>query len=303
MKIRGTIPLENGDKLGATIHVPARLDRHVSSPGAALADVLAALPLAERAATTIISHGTLVTQLAYYRAASQLLRIMDAPVLTYDRRGRLDSAAQPTDYSIDTEVADLQALLAATGATRVLGHSFGGMVGLFTAAVDPRIENLVCYDAPVNVQGGLNHMWSTEAEEAMQAGKPGLAWALLVNRISTAGPLSKLPVPLLTQIARVLPLSGSGREHLHLLHTCLKEMRAVVENDVTLEMFEQLPTTRLFTGGFSPDYFAAAAAQLSAAVPQVEWRSVRGYFHEGPMRGDRALATQIANALRLKANP
>ncbi|MFC0582359.1 alpha/beta fold hydrolase [Micrococcoides hystricis] len=297
VKIRGTVPSGAKARIGATLHLPASLSRYVSSPGAALADVLGRLPAEYREQTVIIAHGTLVTQLAYYRAAGQLVPLLDAPVLTYDRRGRMDSSAQPADYSAQTEIEDLQALLAATGASRLLGHSFGGMVALLTAAEDDRVKNVVTYDAPINLNGRLNHMWSPDADDAFAAGQTGRAWALLVNRLATAGPLSWLPVPLLTQVSRILPLSGSGREHLRLMGTCLNEMRAVVQSKPTVKTFANLPETTLITGGFSPKYFVQAAQALATAMPSVHLLRAAGYFHEGPMRGDRKLARALAEAL------
>lgn len=298
MKIRGTIPAGYHGVLGVTLHLPSALQRYASSPGAALADVFAALPDTQRSNTVVISHGTLVTQLAYYRAANQLMPLLEAPVITYDRRGRMDSSKQPKDYSADTEIADLQALLSASGATRVLGHSFGGMVALLTAAKDQRITNVVTFDAPINLDGRLDHMWDPEAYDALAAGETGRAWALLVNRLATAGPLSRLPVPVLTQVSRVLPLSGSGREHLRLMSTCLNEMCAVVQSHPTVDTFAELPTTTLFTGGFSPKYFVTAAQALATAVPKVQLRRAAGYFHEGPMRGDRRLSRALAAELK-----
>lgn len=295
--IRGKVPAGGHGVLGVTLHLPRSLERYASSPGAALADVFAALPAQARQRSVIIAHGTLVTQLAYYRAANQLLPLLQAPVITYDRRGRMDSSPQPKDYSAATEVADLQALLTASGAGRVLGHSFGGMVALLTAAQDPRITNVVTFDAPINLDGRLNHMWAPDADDALAAGQTGRAWALLVNRLATAGPLSWLPVPILTLVSKVLPLSGSGREHLRLMGTCLNEMRAVVHSHPTVQTFAALPTTTLFTGGFSPKYFVSAAQALALELPEVQLRRAAGYFHEGPMRGDRKLARALAAEL------
>jgi len=51
-------------------------------------------------------------------------------VHTIERRGRGESGDRPDAYSIDRECEDVAALQAATRATLVFGHSFGGLVAL-----------------------------------------------------------------------------------------------------------------------------------------------------------------------------
>src|SRR5437667_12695675 len=69
----------------------------------------------------VISHGGT-------RAAEQYRALADAlasqfTVIAYDRRGRGASGPGRVDDGLDVEVADLEAVLRATGATRVFGHS------------------------------------------------------------------------------------------------------------------------------------------------------------------------------------
>jgi pimeloyl-ACP methyl ester carboxylesterase len=54
-------------------------------------------------------------------------------VHTIERRGRGESSPQGGDYSMVKECEDVLALRAATGASLLVGHSFGGLVALEVA--------------------------------------------------------------------------------------------------------------------------------------------------------------------------
>lgn len=71
-------------------------------------------------------------------------------VWVYDRRGRGDSG-DAEDYSLDCEVEDLRAMVAATGALpHVVAHSFGAVVALQALAAGVEMRSLVVYEPPVN---------------------------------------------------------------------------------------------------------------------------------------------------------
>ncbi|MFT4657042.1 MAG: pimeloyl-ACP methyl ester carboxylesterase [Ilumatobacter sp.] len=71
-------------------------------------------------------------------------------VWTYDRRGRGEST-NASDYSLDREVEDLQAILEATGETaHVIAHSFGAVIALQAALAGAEMRSLAAYEPPVN---------------------------------------------------------------------------------------------------------------------------------------------------------
>lgn len=71
-------------------------------------------------------------------------------VWVYDRRGRGDSG-DGYDHELEREVEDLLAVIAAAGSTpHVVGHSFGALVALRTAATtDVDLRSLVLYEPPL----------------------------------------------------------------------------------------------------------------------------------------------------------
>ncbi|MCX6498569.1 MAG: alpha/beta hydrolase [Arthrobacter sp.] len=263
----------------------------VSAPGGAPDGVSAA-------GGVVVVHGTLITDALYRSFARTLGRLLGRPVHCYNRRGRAGSSPQPPDYSAATEVADLAAVLRHTGATDVVAHSYGGFVALQATRSVP-IRRLVTYDAAVSLAGNLNGRWRPELERSVAAGELDHAWALLVQGLETAGPVSKLPLGALRMLSILSARTTLGVEMRELLPTAVAEMRAVLAADAELADFAALTTpTLMLTGGWSPGYFADTGRQLAAAVPAIEFAVVPGQLHEGPIRpGNRRLALVAARFL------
>ncbi|WP_320537260.1 alpha/beta hydrolase [Pseudarthrobacter sp. IC2-21] len=242
----------------------------------------------------VIVHGTLVTDALYRPFARKLSLLLGRPVHCYNRRGRAGSSPQPDDYSADTEIGDLAAVMEKTGSTDVVAHSYGGFVALQAARTLP-IGRLVTYDAAVSLSGNLSHRWRPELEDAVTAGQLNHAWAHLVQGLGTAGPLSYLPLGALRMLSILSARTNLGTEMRQLLPTAVKEMRAVLAADADLDDFAALTTPILMlSGGWSPAYFAETGRQLAAAVPSIEFRIVPGQLHEGPIRPGKGLAVRIA---------
>ena len=242
----------------------------------------------------VLVHGTLVTDALYRPFARKLSVLLGRPVHCYNRRGRAGSSIQPDDYSADTEVSDLAAVMDRTGSTDVVAHSYGGFVALLAARTLP-IRRLVTYDAAVSLSGNLSHRWRPELEDAVTAGQLNHAWAHLVQGLGTAGPLSYLPLGALRMLSILSARTNLGTEMRQLLPTAVKEMRAVLDADAGLDDFASLSTPILMlSGGWSPAYFAETGRQLAAAVPSIDFRVVPGQLHEGPIRPGKGLAVRIA---------
>ncbi len=79
--------------------------------------------------------------------------------VTYDRRGRGDSG-DTTPYTVEREVEDLDALIAAVGGSAaVFGFSSGGVLAPLAAARGSAISHLVLYEPSYPVDGG-GFRWS-----------------------------------------------------------------------------------------------------------------------------------------------
>ena len=77
-------------------------------------------------------------------------------VVNYDRRGRGESAGRGP-YVLDSEIADLRALIAELGSAAALfGSSSGGAIGLASAAAGLPVSKLALWEGPL----GVRHGWS-----------------------------------------------------------------------------------------------------------------------------------------------
>jgi pimeloyl-ACP methyl ester carboxylesterase len=294
-----TIQTDDGD---------GHLQLHTFRPatGAATSAGWSAAAPAERQAAprpagdgVVVVHGTLITDALYRSFARNLSLLLGCPVHCYNRRGRAGSSPQPPHYSAATEVADLAAVLRQTGSADVFAHSYGGFVALQALRSVP-IRRLVTYDAAVSLAGDLSSRWRPELERSVAAGELDHAWALLVQGLETAGPVSRLPLGALRMLSILSARTALGAEMRELLPTAVAEMRAVLAADAELADFAAITTpTLMLTGGWSPDYFAGTGRQLAAAVPAIEFAVVPGQLHEGPIRpGNRRLALLAARFLR-----
>jgi pimeloyl-ACP methyl ester carboxylesterase len=143
--------------------------------------------------------------MAYARQYSQLAEALAGSFTVYvpDRRGRGMSPKPYTrDHVIERDIEDLDAVLAATGATRVFGLSSGATIGLTTAARFPRIRKLAVFEPPMFV-GGLPRGQIGRFERAMAKGD-------LAAGFAAAGKTMRL-VPLLRFIPNWLLASMLGR--------------------------------------------------------------------------------------------
>ncbi|MFJ4210231.1 alpha/beta fold hydrolase [Paenarthrobacter sp. NPDC089675] len=245
----------------------------------------------------VMVHGTLVTDSLYWPFARHLSVLLGRPVHSYNRRGRGHSAPQPPGYSVETEIADLEAVMRASGSTDVVAHSYGGFVAL-NAVLSAKINRLVTYDAAVSLSGNLHGRWRPELEDAVTAGQLDHAWAHLVQGLGTAGPISYLPMGALRTLSIISAQTRLGAEMRSLLPTAVTEMRAVLAADANLADFVNLQTpTLMLSGGWSPSYFAETGRALAGAVPAIDFAIVPLQFHEGPLRPGKRLATRIARFL------
>lgn len=271
------------------------LEVHSFRPGAA-----ASIPGTPRAAEgpgVVLVHGTLVTDSLYWPFARNLSVLLGRPVHSYNRRGRGRSAPQPPGYSAATETSDLLAVMAASGSTDVVGHSYGGFVAL-QAALRAPISRLVTYDAAVSLSGSLNGRWRPQLEEAVTAGQLDHAWAHLVQGLATAGPISYLPLGALRVLSILSAKTRLGSEMRDLLPTAVSEMRAIIQADSHIQDYAEMKTpTLMLSGGWSPSYFAETGRLLAAAIPAVDFAIVPLQFHEGPLRPGKQLAARTARYL------
>jgi pimeloyl-ACP methyl ester carboxylesterase len=96
-------------------------------------------------------------------------------VFVPDRRGRGRSPSYGDFEGLRTEVADLEALLNATGVRYVFGLSSGAVMAIETALVRPDVAKLALSEPPLNHDGIKHDTWAPRFERELAAGCLGSA--------------------------------------------------------------------------------------------------------------------------------
>jgi pimeloyl-ACP methyl ester carboxylesterase len=95
-------------------------------------------------------------------------------VYGYDRRGRGDSGAGESPWSLQRELEDLDAVLAALaddGPVAAFGHSSGGALALEAAAAGAPFARLAVYEPPYTASEGSSLRRARELQELAAAGR------------------------------------------------------------------------------------------------------------------------------------
>lgn len=241
----------------------------------------------------VVVHGSMVTADLYRELALRLAESLGSPVHVYNRRGRGASSPQPEDYSLAVEIADLGAVLAHTGSQAVFGHNYGGCIAL-NAGRTLDITQLAVYDPIISFNGSYNADWLDDYEAALGHHDEEKALAVLLRGLQAAGPISKLPLPILTVLNRIGSRTQPGKTLTRLLPTGPREIRAVVAADSKAKPFEQLPLeTLVLVGGASPEYFSEAKDKLDDVLPASDFDVLPRLAHDAPERPARALIDRL----------
>lgn len=99
----------------------------------------------------VMVHGA-ATSSADWNFATPYLRERFT-VVAMDRRGRGNSG-DADDYAMEREADDVLAVLDATGAELLVGHSYGALCSMLAAERTARLRRLVLYEPPIAVREG-----------------------------------------------------------------------------------------------------------------------------------------------------
>jgi pimeloyl-ACP methyl ester carboxylesterase len=206
------------------------------------------------------------------RSTSKPLAALLAPSYTvyeYDRRGR-GASGNGRPLSIEGEVADLAAVLAAAGqAAFVYGHSSGGALALEAAARGVQMRGLAVYEPPYT--GDLH---------------PGCGFAQRLDELVAAGRRDQAAEHWLamtgTPVAMIESIKASpGWAYRQALaHTLSQDLRLVGDGHVPIERLRRIDIPVLaMAGTASPPWAASTIATLAGALPHASERIVDGQRH------------------------
>jgi len=138
----------------------------------------------------VLLHGSMESSRSHLQIAGVLAE--EFTVYLPDRRGRGMSGPYPADYGIRTEVEDLQAVMAASGADMVFGVSASGLVALEAARTNPAIRKVAVYEPALLPAGSRHTQWLDRFDREMAEGKVSAALITSMFGLELAPPAMKV---------------------------------------------------------------------------------------------------------------
>lgn len=240
----------------------------------------------------VLLHGSMETADSHMGMARSLAG--QFTVHLPDRRGRGMSGPypDPAGFGMRTEVEDLAAVLAQTGASSVFGVSSGGLIVLEAARVLPGIRKVAVYEPAVIPEGTAYTSWLGRYDREMAQGK--VAAALVTSMAGLRlGPPPWFPRGLLTVATRAMmksqdkkaapgePTMRALAPTLHYECLLLTGMTGKVATfaDVAADVL-------LLTAGKGLSWLRPGFDALAATLPRVTRHEFPGLDHGGS--GDRS---------------
>jgi pimeloyl-ACP methyl ester carboxylesterase len=169
--------------------------------------------------SVVVLHGIMESAQSHMQLAEALADTFS--VYLPDRRGRGLSGPQGSDYRLEKEVEDLDALLTKTGAHYVFGVSAGAIVCLQAALTLPAIHRAAIFEPPLIIDDSVSTAFVERFDKEMAQGK-------VVSALVTAMKGSQMGPPVFNVMPRWL------LELLTKMMTASEEKKAQAD-DVTIE--------------------------------------------------------------------
>jgi pimeloyl-ACP methyl ester carboxylesterase len=216
-------------------------------------------------------------------------------VHTIERRGRGESSPQGDDYSIVKEREDVLALQRKTGASMLVGHSFGGLVALEVARSNPACTKIAVYEPGVSIDGSIPMGWIPGYKQKLADGK--LLDAFVEFSLGVGPERARNTPPWLMKL--MLPLFVKARkrqEMLGLLQQNLREHQEVARLDSSYEHYREITAGVLFMYGGKSDsgWVNLSVQRLAAIIPHFETKAFPKLNHFGI---DQQAPQEVARAV------
>lgn len=235
----------------------------------------------------VMLHGAMESAQSHMQLAVALADAFTVYLL--DRRGRGLSGTFGDQYSMQTEVEDLDALLTKTGAHNVFGVSAGGLIALQAALTLPAIRKVALYEPALIVDGSISTAFLSRYDRELARGD--VAAALVTGMLGAQmGPpiFNAMPRWLLKRfttmgMAQEEKTAKAGDVTMRALAPTLHyDFTLVAQMAETLERFRAVQADVLLLGGSkSPKYLKAALDALEKVLPHVQRVEFPGLNHGG----------------------
>lgn len=243
----------------------------------------------------IVLGGVLSSARSYRRLADQLASRFEVHLV--DRRGRAGSGPQRLGHSIEDECNDLVAVMNATGAGLVFGHSFGGLVALETARRRGGFARVFVYEPGVPLRGQFDQRWLDGYERLLEQGDRRGAFAWMVKNSGFAPrALSVMPLGYVRAVLRLAIRSERWAAMEPLLEANLGEHRIQVGLDSPdASRFSTITAPTVLLGGTrSPDFISRGLLnELAQVIPDAVVMVLPGLGHPAPEDDPEKIASAI----------
>jgi pimeloyl-ACP methyl ester carboxylesterase len=212
-----------------------------------------------------------------------------------DRRGRGASGPQGPDYRIEREVEDVIAVLDATGASIVFGHSYGALIALELARHHP-LKSLLLYEPPVR---GIDASFLPSLTAAVDDGRYGRAMAELLIGLQLVPP--RVPTFAFAAMGWLMMRGREGADLRETMRTVPAEVREGLRLDTENRGYAEVNTpTLLLGGGRSPAWLLASLTELHRTIPNAQLVVSPGLDHNAP---DENAPETVAGLMRAFLTP
>jgi pimeloyl-ACP methyl ester carboxylesterase len=200
-------------------------------------------------------------------------------VVCYDRRGR-GSSSDSTTYSPEREIEDIGAMIDSLDSpVFIFGMSSGAILSLMAAAKWKKIDKLVLYEPPFELEDNKNHLNSrthiAEIRNMLSSGNKSDAVKYFLQKIVN------MPSFLIT-VFKVLPM---WNRLIELVNTLPYDLE--ITNSFTLQILKSysiLTPTLIVYGSKSPEVLKEAASEASERIPNSRIRVLEGESHNVSMK-------------------
>ncbi len=196
--------------------------------------------------SVLVIPGALSMAADYTAFASALAEHFTVHII--ERRGRGRSSPQGDDYSILKEREDVLALLQKTGASLLVGHSYGGLVALEVARNNPSLTKVAVYEPGVSLDGSIPMDWMPGYEKKLAEKK--YLDAFVEFSLGVGPDRARNTPPWLMKL--LLPLFISSHERklmLGLLPENLREHQEVARLDSSYKNYREISAAVLLMYG------------------------------------------------------
>jgi pimeloyl-ACP methyl ester carboxylesterase len=235
----------------------------------------------------VLLHGSMESARSHIGLA---LALADAfTVYLPDRRGRGMSGPYPPDYGIRTEVEDLDAVLAQSGAQLVFGVSAGGLAALEAARTRPSVRKVAVYEPALVMDTTWPTGWISRFDREIAEGNPAAALITSMYAFDLAPPVFKLMPRRLLESLTSMSMKSEDKKAAsdtvtmrQLAPTLRYEGVLLAEMAGTIGTFAEVPADVLLLGGSKGlPFLKPALDALAQTLPRNQRVEFPGLDHGG----------------------